>query len=143
MRAPRPSNSVHCERYSFSSTGTRKASVLPLPVFAAPRTSLFLRARGMAPFWTSVRVVKWEALRPEAVGCERGRSENLVASVDFTSCSLPCQSRSLCKRDARTYKFVDALLEALEVVLVSLPLLLADFRPAQLGRLLFLRPFGP
>lgn len=53
-----------------------KARVLPLPVFAAPRTSRSLRARGVARDWISVRVWKWEAWRPEAVGSERGRSEN-------------------------------------------------------------------
>lgn len=53
---------------------------------AAPRTSRPLRARGVARVWISVRVWKWEACRPEAVGSERGSSENLVGVVVLRSC---------------------------------------------------------
>lgn len=66
----------------------RKASVLPLPVLAAPRMSRPFRARGMARDWMSVRTSKWEARRPDAVGMERGRSVKFLISVDFRSCKL-------------------------------------------------------
>ena len=78
IKAPRPSNSDHCRRYSSSRTGMRKASVLPLPVLAAPRQSAPLRARGIALAWISVRVLKFEAARPDEVGPDRGRSEKVV-----------------------------------------------------------------
>ena len=78
IRAPRPSTSLHFLRYKFSRTGTRNARVFPLPVFAAPRQSLPLRASGIAFFWISVRVLKCEASRPEAVGLERGISEKAL-----------------------------------------------------------------
>jgi len=40
-------------RYSFSTRGTRKARVLPDPVFAAPKTSRPARACGMAATYIS------------------------------------------------------------------------------------------
>lgn len=58
---------------------------MPLPVLAAPRTSRPLRARGVARVWISVRVWKWEACRPDAVGSERGSSENFVGVVVLRS----------------------------------------------------------
>lgn len=54
------------------------ASVLPLPVFAAPSISAPLSANGMALDWMSVRVEKWAALRPAVVGAESGSSEKEV-----------------------------------------------------------------
>jgi hypothetical protein len=51
-----------------------KASVFPLPVFAAPRISVPFNARGMALAWISVSSTKWEDLRPALVKSERGRS---------------------------------------------------------------------
>jgi hypothetical protein len=39
----------------------------------------------MARAWTSVRVSKWEARRPDAVASQSGRSENLVAGVALGS----------------------------------------------------------
>lgn len=52
----------------------RKASVFPEPVFAAPRISEPLRARGMARDWIGVKLVKCADLRPSFVGAESGRS---------------------------------------------------------------------
>lgn len=42
----------------------RKASVLPLPVLALPRTSRASRAGGMDRDWIAVGDVKWLLLRP-------------------------------------------------------------------------------
>lgn len=81
MSAPSPSSSVHFCRYRFSSTGIRNASVFPLPVFAAPRMSFPFSARGRAFDWMSVRVLKWEASRPDAVVCERGRTAKSLISA--------------------------------------------------------------
>jgi len=81
ISAPRPSNSVHFCLYRFSNTGTRNARVFPLPVFAAPRISFPFSASGMDFDWMSVRVLKWDASRPEEVGCERGRSEKSFISA--------------------------------------------------------------
>lgn len=60
----------------------RNARVLPEPVLAAPRISRPFKPRGIAFAWTSVRFWKWEASRPEAVGCERGNVENLAVVSD-------------------------------------------------------------
>lgn len=78
INAPRPSSLVHCLQYKISSTwnndlsiiyrnllerfykirmvhtGIRKASVLPLPVFAAPKISLPCKAKPMLCRWISV-----------------------------------------------------------------------------------------
>ncbi len=37
--APNPSNLVHLFLYKHSTTGIKKLSVFPLPVFEAPKTS--------------------------------------------------------------------------------------------------------
>lgn len=79
INAPRPSNLDHCLQYKASKacnkithrllyiilkiytweidivyTGIRKANVLPLPVFAAPKISLPCKARPMLCLWMSV-----------------------------------------------------------------------------------------
>lgn len=85
IKAPSPSSSVHRRRYKSSSTGTRNASVLPLPVFAAPRQSAPFRASGMALACISVSVLKCEPSRPDDVGRDRGKSENEVNVASFGS----------------------------------------------------------
>lgn len=62
--APSPSCGPHLLRYSASSTGMRNASVFPLPVCAAPRTSLPLSEMGTLRCWIGVMVVKKAFLRP-------------------------------------------------------------------------------
>lgn len=39
----------------------------------------------MARAWTSVRVSKWEAFRPEDVASQRGRSENVLTGAALGS----------------------------------------------------------
>ena len=81
ISAPSPSNSVHLCLYRFSSTGTKNASVLPLPVFAAPRISFPFSASGIDFDWMSVRVLKWDASSPDPVGWDNGRSEKSLFSA--------------------------------------------------------------
>ena len=111
----------------------RKASVFPLPVLAAPRMSLFLRASGMPRDWMSVRVVKCEAWTPVAVGWESGRLAKLSISVDLGSykrslCSVCVAPEDRQRVLMKTYQIVDPLLEGLQTLVISLALLLADLR---------------
>lgn len=55
--APKPSVGPHFLRNKISRTGMRNASVLPLPVRAAPSTSFPLSARGRARAWMSVSLL--------------------------------------------------------------------------------------
>ncbi|MQM15334.1 hypothetical protein Taro_048278 [Colocasia esculenta] len=48
---PVPFRGVKFIRYSNSIAGTRKASVFPEPVLAAPTTSFPIKRRGIAPAW--------------------------------------------------------------------------------------------
>lgn len=70
------------------------ARVFPLPVFAAPRISLPLSARGTARAWTSVGTWKCEAASPAAVGSETGRSVKFLMSA-LRSCSDLSEGKSL------------------------------------------------
>lgn len=56
--APSPSVGPHFFLSKISSTGTKNASVFPLPVRAAPSTSFPLSARGRARAWMSVSLEK-------------------------------------------------------------------------------------
>ncbi|KXT09511.1 hypothetical protein AC579_7187 [Pseudocercospora musae] len=96
IKAPRPASPpMHCVRYRFSRTGMRNAKVLPLPVFAAPRTSFPFKASGMALAWMSVRLLKCAVFNPAFVGSERGRSVKEECLVVWTSSSrTSCSSFS-------------------------------------------------
>ena len=61
---------------SISTLGTRKAIVLPLPVRAAPSTSLPASKGGIVRAWTSVMVSNPMRSIAAVVGGERLRVEN-------------------------------------------------------------------
>ena len=60
--------------------GMRKASVLPEPVRAAPRTSLPARRTGMDFAWTGVIVLRPISESAREVDSERSRVENGIRS---------------------------------------------------------------
>mmetsp|Transcript_125267 Transcript_125267/g.354532 ORF Transcript_125267/g.354532 Transcript_125267/m.354532 type:complete len:236 (-) Transcript_125267:140-847(-) len=62
--------------YSRSHDGIKKASVLPLPVFAAASTSLPLRRWGIAFAWISVSVSKFCSFSAFFTGSQIGSSSN-------------------------------------------------------------------
>ena len=64
IKAPKPSCAPHFLRYSISSTGIRNARVFPLPVRAAPSTSLPFNDMGKLFAWISVISTNEAFLRP-------------------------------------------------------------------------------
>lgn len=62
-------------------TGTRKASVLPDPVLAAPRTSLPARAWGMVARCTAVMLVYLAPFKAALVAALIGRSSNFLTDA--------------------------------------------------------------
>jgi hypothetical protein len=85
--------------------GRRKASVLPLPVRAAPRTSRPARRMGMEADWMGVVWVKPISERARSVGEHSGSELNgilvvVVADVESegrdvdASCALVCKLSS-------------------------------------------------
>jgi hypothetical protein len=65
------------ERDSFSITGTRKARVLPVPVWAVARTSRPARAGGIAAAWTGVGIVMLAEARFPCKTGERDSSKKV------------------------------------------------------------------
>lgn len=75
--APVPFLPVNLERCRSSTTGIRKASVLPLPVFAAPIKSLPDNRGGIDIDWICVIRVKLSLVKAVWVSVERGREEKV------------------------------------------------------------------
>lgn len=65
---------------SSSALGTRNASVFPLPVLAAPKTSFPASRGGIVLAWTSVIVSKPIRCIAAAVGGERERDKKFTGS---------------------------------------------------------------
>mmetsp|Transcript_29141 Transcript_29141/g.58196 ORF Transcript_29141/g.58196 Transcript_29141/m.58196 type:complete len:256 (-) Transcript_29141:1025-1792(-) len=76
--APVPLREDHFTRQRSSRVGTRKARVLPLPVFAAPTRSEPERRGGIDFCWICVMVVKFRVFRARAVWAVKGRDEKEV-----------------------------------------------------------------
>ena len=94
INAPKPSCGPHFRRYKISSTGMRNARVFPLPVRAAPRTSLPLREVGMLLDWISVMSTKCARLRPSRTSVRRKNGDGKRESR--TSLGL-VRYRKVCK----------------------------------------------
>jgi len=65
ISAPNPSCGPQLLRYKISRTGIRKHNVLPLPVRAAPRTSVPFSETGKLFAWTSVISTKEAFFKPD------------------------------------------------------------------------------
>src|SRR6056297_2281687 len=72
--APVPFRAAHFILERSSTTGTRKASVLPDPVFAAATTSLPAKRGGIARDWMCVIFTNRSLLRAHLVASDIGRS---------------------------------------------------------------------
>ena len=75
---PMPSCRPHFARYSDSRSGITNASVFPLPVFAAPRTSRPASACGIVARWMAVSSLNLASARPRCVGVDSGTSLNFL-----------------------------------------------------------------